>query len=194
MHRAIVLLTYLPFSILLGHAHLTIVTLPVVSKTVQWRQAVARLPSLSLPMDTFSLAKSCYQVLSTCVKLSRRLNQIVETSRNVDDFITQALKETECLYRVLRSINTTILNNPSSKSFLTSDNDAGALREAMAQAIIGSGAAVARFETIFNEATPTNAALAGQRLRARSSELLHIRQQMQTYTGILQMALHTITV
>jgi hypothetical protein len=152
-------------------------------------------------MDTFSLAKSCYQVLSTCVKLSRRLNQIVEASRNVDDFITQALKETECLYRVLRSINTTILNNPSSKSFLTSDNDAGALREAMAQAIIGSGAAVARFEAIFNEATPspralgvTDTALAGQRLRARSSELLHIRQQMQTYTGILQMALHTITV
>jgi hypothetical protein len=152
-------------------------------------------------MDTISLAKSCYKILSTCVKLSRRLNQIVEDNRNVDDFITQALEETECLYRVLRSINTTILNNPSSKSFLTSDNDAGALRETMAQAIIGSGAAVARFETILNEVMPSPRALdvaraapASQKPRARSTELLHIRQQMQTYTGILQMALHTITV
>lgn len=152
-------------------------------------------------MDTFSLAKSCYKILSTCVKLSRRLNQIVEESRNVDDFIPQAVQETECLYRVLRSINTTILNNPSSKAFLTSDNDASALREAMAQAIIGSGAAVARFETILNQVMPSpraldvaRTALAGQKLRARSNELLHIRHQMQTYTGILQMALHTITV
>jgi hypothetical protein len=152
-------------------------------------------------METFSLAKSCYKIISTCVRLSRCLNQIVEESRDVDDFITQALQETECLYRVLRSINTTILNNPSSKAFLTSDNDAGALREAMAQAIIGSGAAVARFETILNQAMPSPRALdatrtapAGQRLSARSNELLHIRHQMQTYTGILQMALHTITV
>jgi hypothetical protein len=152
-------------------------------------------------MDSFSLAQSCYEILSTCVKLSGRLNQIVEDSKNVDDFITQALQETECLYRVLRSINTTILNNPSSKAFLTSDDDAGALREAMAQAIIGSGTAVARFETILNQVMPsprtlevTRTASAGQRLKARSNELLHIRHQMQTYTGILQMALHTITV
>jgi hypothetical protein len=152
-------------------------------------------------MDTFSLAKSCYKILSTCVKLSRRLNQIVEESGNVDDFIPQAVQETECLYRVLRSINTTILNNPSSKAFLTSDNDAGALREAMAQAIIGSGAAVARFETILNQVMPSpraldagRTALASQKLRGKSNELLHIRHQMQTYTGILQMALHTITV
>jgi hypothetical protein len=152
-------------------------------------------------METFSLTQSCYKIISTCVKLSRRLNQIIEESRNVDDFITQALQDTECLYRVLRSINTTILNNPGSKAFLTSDNDAGALREAMAQAIIGSGAAVARFETILNQVMPSpkalgaaRTALAGQKLRVRSNELLHIRHQMQTYTGILQMALHTITV
>jgi hypothetical protein len=152
-------------------------------------------------METFSLTQSCYKIISTCVKLSRRLHQIIEESRNVDDFITQALQDTECLYRVLRSINTTILNNPGSKAFLTSDNDAGALREAMAQAIIGSGAAVARFETILNQVMPSpkaldaaRTALAGQKLRVRSNELLHIRHQMQTYTGILQMALHTITV
>ena len=71
----------------------------------------------------------------------------------------------------------------------------------MAQAIIGSGAAVARFETILNQVMPSpraldvaRTALAGQKLRAKSNELLHIRHQMQTYTGILQMALHTITV
>jgi hypothetical protein len=129
------------------------------------------------------------------------LNQFVEDGRNVDDFVIQALQETQCLYKVLRSINTTVLNNPTSKSFLTTDNDAGALREALAQAITGSGAAVARFEIILNGVMPApttlsvaRKALASQRLKGRTNELLHIRQQMQTYTGILQMALQTITV
>jgi hypothetical protein len=152
-------------------------------------------------MDPFALTTACSAVITTCIKLSRRLNQFVEDGRNVEGFIIQALQETQCLYRVLRSLNATVLNNPTSKSFLTADNDAGALRDAMAQAITGSGAAVARFETILNGVMPSpkalsvaRKALASQRLKGKTNELLQIRQQMQTYTGILQMALQTITV
>jgi ankyrin repeat protein/Tfp pilus assembly protein PilF len=152
-------------------------------------------------MEPFTLATACSHVISTCIKLSRRLNQVIEDGRNVDDFSIQALQETQCLYKVLRSIHTTVLNNPASQSFLTTRNDASGLREALGQAISGSGAAVARFETILNGVMPSpkalsvaRKALASQNLRGKTSELLHIRQQMQTYTGILQMALQTITV
>lgn len=152
-------------------------------------------------MEPFTLVTACYHVIAKCIKLSRRLNQLVEDGRNVDDFVIQALQETQCLYKVLRSINTTVLNNPTSQSFLTSEDDAGNLREALGQAITGSGAAVARFQTILNGVLPSTRplsvarrTLASQRLRVRTNELLHIRQQMQTYTGILHMALQTITV
>jgi hypothetical protein len=152
-------------------------------------------------MDPFSLATACYRVISTCVKVSRHLNRLIEDGRNVDDFVIQARQETQCLYKVLRSINATVLNNPTSKSFFSTDHDVGVLRDALAQAIIGSGAAVERFETILNVVMPSPKTLsvarkaqAGQKLRGKTNELLHIRQQMQTYTGILQMSLQTITV
>ena len=152
-------------------------------------------------MDPFSLATACYAVISSCVKVSRRLNQLIEDSREVDELIQESLAQTRCLHRVLRAINNTLLNNPTSTSFLTKDSDASALREAMKQAIIGSGSAVARFEGILNAVLPSPKALglarkamASHRLRERSNEILHIRQQMQTYAGILQMALQTVTV
>jgi hypothetical protein len=156
---------------------------------------------LNLSMEPFSLVTACYHVISKCIKLSKRLSQFIEDGRNVDDFVIQALQETQCLYKVLRSINTTVLNNPTSQSFLTTEDDAGNIREALGQAITGSGAAVARFQTLLDGVLPstralsvTRRALAGQRLRAKTNELLHFRQQMQTYTGILHMALQTITV
>jgi hypothetical protein len=140
-------------------------------------------------------------VISKCIKLSRRLKQFIEDGKGVDGLVMQALQETQCLYKVLRSINTTVLNNPTSQTLLTSEHDAGNLREALGQAITGSGAAVARFQAILNGVLPSagalsavRKALASQQLRAKTSELLHIRQQMQTYTGILHMALQTITV
>ncbi len=152
-------------------------------------------------MDPFSLATACYAVISSCVKVSRRLNQLIEDSREVDELIQESLTQTRCLHRVLRAINNTLLNNPTSTSFLTKDSDASALREAMKQAIIGSGSAVARFEAILNAVLPSPRALglarkafASHRLQERSNEILHIRQQMQTYAGILQMALQTVTV
>lgn len=154
-------------------------------------------------MEPFTLVTACCHVISKCIKLSSRLNQFVEDGRNVDDFVIQALQETQCLYKVLRSINTTVLNNPASNSFLRGEknNETENLREALGQAITGSGTAVARFESILHGVVPSNKALsvarraiASQRLRGKASELLHIRQQMQTYTGILQMALQTTTV
>jgi hypothetical protein len=152
-------------------------------------------------MDPSTLTKACYAVISTCLRVSRRLNRLIEDSRNVDDLITHSLEQTQCLYRILRSINTTVLNNPTSTTYLNTDSDAGTLRDAMAQAITGSGAAVANLETILNGIMPSpkapgvaRRALASQRLREKTNEILHIRQQMQTYAGILQMALQTITV
>ena len=152
-------------------------------------------------MDPFTLATACFTVIATCARVSRRLTQLVEDSRIADGLVTQGLDETQCLYRILRSINTTILNNPTSTTFFNSDDDAGTLRDTMAEAITGSGAAVANLEAILNGIMPspralgaTRKALASQRLKDKANELLHIRQQMQTYSGILQMALQTITV
>jgi hypothetical protein len=152
-------------------------------------------------MEPFRLVTACYQVISKCNKLSKLLNQLIGDGKGVDSLALQALQETQCLYKVLRSINTTVLNNPTSRTLLASDHDAGNLREALGQAITGSGAAVARFHAILNGVLPSAGALSAvrkaptsQQLRAKTSELLHIRQQMQTYTGILHMALQTITV
>ena len=152
-------------------------------------------------MDPFTLATACYAVISTCIRVSSRLTQFVDDNRNVDDLIQNGLDETQCLYRILRSINTTILNNPASTTYLKTDSDAGTLRDAMTQAITGSGAAVANLEAILNGIIPSpkalgaaRKALAGQKLKEKATELLHIRQQMRTYSGILQMSLQTITV
>lgn len=152
-------------------------------------------------MDPLSLATACYAVISSCVKVSRRLNQLIEDSKCIDELIIESLNQTHCLHRVLKAINSTLINNANATSFLATDSDAGALREAILQAIKGSASAIATFENILTGVLPSPRALglarkawASQRLQQRANELLHVRQQMQTYTGILQMALQTVTV
>ena len=152
-------------------------------------------------MDPFSVGTTCYAVISACLKISNHLNQLVEDCRNVDDFISQSAEELRCLTRTLRAVDATLSNRGKTASTAAANSEDHVLQSAIAHALKGCGEAVGRFKKILDQAqlAPKSLGLARKalvsyRLKDRASEILQIRQQIQTYSGLLQMTLQMTTV
>jgi len=154
---------------------------------------------LIVVMEPFLVAKACDAAISVCVRVSHVLNIISEHGRNSEDLTRQPLKEMQSVIRVLDSVRTALARFPEGEPSWEAISPNYALGSTMKGAVNGCSAAALRLSEVLSpiqhESKPSRATrkdLAEGRLRERSGEVLQIRHQIQTHTGVLKMGLRAM--
>lgn len=152
-------------------------------------------------MDFVSCAAVAGSVTMACIKISNLLHQFIEETKSADGNIKTFYKEVTALSRILKAIRSS-LQHPSIEKAITKaqGQDDTTLWDSIQYSLDDCGRVVKKLNDILADiglgarTGIFNSALTTYRLRERRPEMALLRQQIQTYSGVLQMAMQVISV